>query len=82
MNTNELQDGKGAGFPLSDGLGGEKAGLVGTVKMFDGWPYGEITIEPAYKERCSEHELLLEIIAAMKRWLNIEPKPCSPDDNG
>ena len=21
MNTNELQDGKGAGFPLSDGLG-------------------------------------------------------------
>jgi hypothetical protein len=42
--------------------------------MFDGWPYGEFTIEPGYKARGGEQELLKEIVEVLKRWnLSLTP---------
>ena len=45
-----------------------KAYLMCTVKMYDGPPYGEFNIEPRYKARGGEQEVLKEIVAVLKRW--------------
>lgn len=47
-----------------------KAYLMCTVKMYDGPPYGEFTIEPKYKARGGEQKILKEIVDVLKKWRN------------
>lgn len=45
-----------------------QARLMVTITLFDGPPYGEITVATEYQGRGGENEMLQEVIDVMKKW--------------
>jgi hypothetical protein len=45
-----------------------------TAALFDGQPYAEITINPEYKGRGGEREMIQKIFTAMKEWRDFDPE--------
>ena len=54
---------------IDDKANAETAGkLMVTLRMYDGFQYGEFVIEPGYKARGDEQDVLKEVISIMKKW--------------
>ena len=60
----ELQNALGKYEPATPSQGK----LMLTLKIYDGYPYGELTVNPDYTTHTGEQDLLKDIIRTINQW--------------